>query len=202
MIEGVLLAGGMGTRIGGKKPDRLLGGRTLLQRALDALQQVAPHIILSIAPGQEHPVLDARVPVILCEDLLPSRGPLTGIYTGLQSSDAEAVLVVPCDAPFLDPAVLRMLLARRHGFDAVVPETGGRLHPAVGVYARSCLPPLVDALNSDNLSIRGLLANLRVDIVPEEDLRALDRQLRTFFNVNTAADLRRAAAMLDEREAS
>jgi len=202
VIEGVLLAGGMGKRIGGRKPERTLGGRSLLQRSIDALQQVTPRIMVSIAPGQEHPEIDARVPVILCEDLLPSRGPLTGIYTGLQSSAAEAVLVVPCDAPFLEPALLKMLLGRRHGWDAVVPETGGQLHPAVGVYARSCLPALVDALNSENLSIRGLLARVRADIVPEDDLRAVDPALRTFFNVNTAADLRRAAAMLDAREAS
>jgi molybdopterin-guanine dinucleotide biosynthesis protein A len=196
MISGAVLAGGTGSRIGGAKPSRLLGGRTLAQWALDGVQRAAPMVMFAVAPDETPPDLDARVPVIVCEDLLPGRGPLAGIYTALRCSGADAVVVVPCDAPFVEPALLELLLAQRQGWDAVVPEAGGRLQTAFGVYTGRCLPALIEALNGGDLSVHALLSRLRVRVVPEADVRAVDPELRSFFNVNTEADLCRAESMI------
>ena len=49
MISGAVLAGGMGLRLGGGKPGRLLGGRPLAQWALDGVQRAAPMVIVAVA---------------------------------------------------------------------------------------------------------------------------------------------------------
>ena len=196
MVTGVILAGGSGSRIGGDKASRLLGGRPLAQWAADALDRVADEIIVAIAPDQTPPAIRSRVPAYACFDLLPARGPLTGIYTGLDAARGDCIVVVPCDAPFVEPALLSLLLERRRGWDCVVPEADGILHPTIGVYARSCLPTMIEALNGDSLSIRAFLSRARTLVVPEADLRVVDPELRSFFNVNRLADLCRAEAMI------
>jgi molybdopterin-guanine dinucleotide biosynthesis protein A len=196
MISGVILAGGSGTRIGGDKASRLLGGRPLAQWTVDALERVAGEIIIAVAPGQPAPPIRARVPAVACFDLLPARGPLTGIYTGLEASHGDSILVAPCDTPFLEPALLELLVDHARGFDAAVPEANGRIHATIGVYARTCLPALVEALNGENLSLQAFLARVRTRIVRERDVRAADPGLRSFFNVNRLADLCRAESMI------
>lgn len=202
MISGVILAGGRGMRIGGDKPSRLLGGRPLMQWTIDALEHVADEIVIALAPGQPAPQIHARVPAIACVDLLPARGPLTGIYTGLDASRGDYIIVAPCDTPFIAPALLDLLIDRRHGWGAVVPEADRTLHPTIGVYARSCLPALIEALNGADLSMRSFLSRVRTSVVPEHEVRVADPGLQSFFNVNRPADLCRAESMIAARAAT
>lgn len=193
---GVILAGGRGVRMGGDKPGALLLGKPLLQWVVDAMQEAASAIILAVAPGQRLPPLTSRVPLFVGEDLLPHRGPLSGVYTGLAYAEADHVLVAPCDAPLLRPQLLRLLISRRNGVDAVVPEALGEPQPAVGVYARSCLPALIQTLNSADRSFRAFLARITVDVVPEELVREADAELASFRNANTREALAEIEAIL------
>lgn len=193
---GVILAGGQGVRMGGDKPGALLLGRPLLQWVVDAMQQVASPLILAVAPGQELPPLTSRVPLFVGEDLLPHRGPLAGVYTGLSYAEADHVLVAPCDAPLLRPELLRLLVGRRNGVDAVVPQAHGEPQPAIGVYGRTCLPALVEALNEPGRSLRAFLRRVTVDLVPETLVREADPELASFRNANTREALAEIEAML------
>jgi len=200
-MTGVILAGGQGVRIGGDKPQVKLGGRPLLQWAVDAMQHAVPRIVIAVAPGQQLPSLKSRVPVGVCEDLLPGRGPLSGIYTALRCADAGHVLAIPCDAPLIAPELLRLLLERRNGFDAVIPEAGGRLQTAIGVYARSSIHAMTEVLNSDDRSVRALLQRLDVNVVAEAEVRTADPELRSFVNVNTPQELDAVEALLSPARA-
>jgi molybdopterin-guanine dinucleotide biosynthesis protein A len=193
---GVILAGGQGLRMGGDKPGALLLGKPLLQWVVDAMQEVASPIILAVAPGQDLPPLTSRVPLFVGEDLLPHRGPLSGVYTGLSYANADHVLVAPCDAPLLRHALLRLLAERRNGVDAVVPQAFGEPQPAIGLYARSCLTALIQALNGPDRSLRGFLSRITVDLVPEELVREADPDLASFRNANTREALSEIEAML------
>jgi len=196
MVTGLILAGGQGARIGGNKPSVELRGQPLLQWVVDAVERVADRIVFAIAPDQELPPLRCRVPAVTCEDMLPGRGPLTGILSGLQAAESDHVLAVPCDAPFLQPRLLEALLSMRHRMDAVVPVVDGHAQAVVAVYAKTCLTPIEFALNSGDLSMQALLRGLTVRYVQEDELRAFDPELRSFFNVNTPAQLEAAAASL------
>jgi molybdopterin-guanine dinucleotide biosynthesis protein A len=196
MVTGLILAGGFGTRIGGGKPQAELGGAPLLQWVVDAVEPVVDTLVFSVAPDQALPPVRCRVPALICEDLLPARGPLTGIFSGLKASSTGHALVVPCDAPFLQPDLLNLLLSHRHGFDAVVPVVRGRREPLVAVYGQTCVTPIEFALNSGDWSLQALLRDLSVRYVDEDELRAADRELRSFMNVNTPAELQAASDAL------
>src|SRR5213594_4238966 len=78
-----VLAGGSSSRMGRDKTLLRLGQHTLLRHARLA------------ADGLHLPVRVIR------RDLLPRCGPLSGIYTGLKTSHAEAELFLACDMPFV-----------------------------------------------------------------------------------------------------
>jgi molybdopterin-guanine dinucleotide biosynthesis protein A len=196
MATALILAGGRGTRIGGNKASVELAGASLLQWVVDAVETVADNIVFSIAPEQQLPPLRCKARAFLCEDLLPGRGPLTGIFSGLHATEDEYVIAVPCDAPFLQPELLRLLWSYRHRYDAVVPVVDGHYQALVAVYGSSCITPIEIALNSGDLSLRSVLRGLDVKYVFEHELRAVDPELRSFRNVNTAAELAEASKAL------
>ncbi len=127
---GVILAGGRSQRFGGIDKTRLpLGGRTLLQRAVDALAPLT-ETCLVVGGATGH---DDRVP-----DRYPGAGPLGGILTALDVVQTSHLLVVAADLPFLSGSLLGEL--QRAGEDAAVAFVGdpdGRRALCVTVCAAS-----------------------------------------------------------------
>jgi molybdopterin-guanine dinucleotide biosynthesis protein A len=67
------------------------------------------------------------------------------------------------------------------------------------VYKKTCLPAMVQQLEQGRLKIQGLFRKVRVKTVDEPDLRKMDAELISFFNINTPEDLVQAEAFLRRR---
>jgi molybdopterin-guanine dinucleotide biosynthesis protein A len=109
------------------------------------------------------------------------------------------VVVVGCDMPFLSTRLLAQLVAESGEVDAVVPRVGGRPEPLHAVYARACLAAIRPRVEAGQLRIVGFYEDVRVRYVEEPALRAVDPELRSFRNVNTAELVREAMGIV-ERE--
>ena len=131
---GVVLAGGRSQRFGGVDKTRLpLGGRTLLQRAVDTL---APVTAACVVIGSGAPVTGATV----VPDRYPGAGPLGGLLTALDAIDSSHALILAADLPFISGSLLRDV--QRAGADAaaaVVQHPDGRLALCLSV-RRDCAP--------------------------------------------------------------
>jgi molybdopterin-guanine dinucleotide biosynthesis protein A len=91
--------------------------------------------------------------------------------------------------PFITPAVIEHLARQRTDCQAVVPMVQGYPQPLAAFYATSCLDVVRDILNSSGKhSLRALLDRLQVRYVSEEQLLAVDPQLRSFFDLDTPQD--------------
>ena len=132
---GVVLAGGRSQRFGGVDKTRLpLGGRTLLQRALDALAPVTGTCL--VIGGLPMPGVKT-VP-----DRYPGAGPLGGLLTALDTIDSSHAVVLAADLPFISGSLLRAV--QRAGADAaaaVVQHADGRLALCLSV-RRDCAPAI------------------------------------------------------------
>jgi molybdopterin-guanine dinucleotide biosynthesis protein A len=129
------------------------------------------------------------VPVI--HDLIPDRGSLGGLYTGLRQASTDHVFVVACDMPFLQPDVVQYVIALKADADVVMAKREGRLQPMHAVYSRSCLPHLEEMVKTRHLKIQDLVTNptLRVRLITEAELSLIDPEGRSFFNINSPSDL-------------
>ncbi len=182
-VDGIVLAGGPGRRFGRPKAGIVLGGTTLVERAVRALAERCRGVVVVSRPSVPLPPLDC--PVI--HDRPGPDAPLVAVATGLAAVGAEATLVLGCDIPFAGP-VLDDLLAAPAGL-AVVATDRGRPQPLCARYPRTrTLAACERLLAADALPVRGLL-----DAVGALGVEAHPPAL---LNVNTPEDLARAVALL------
>ena len=189
-IAVVILAGGMGRRIGGQKPLRLLGGKRLIDRAQAQAEQWSK--IVAVAVRSIGQVERSALPCI--RDVDEIEGPLAGLAAALRFagvSGCEAVLTIPADMPFL-PADLRDRLSARIGSAAAaVARSGGRLHPVCGLWRVSAFEALPAYLKCGRRSLKDFAAAIGFEVAEWSD-----DTVDPFFNINSAEDLAHAERLL------
>jgi len=193
-ITSIVFAGGLGTRLGGVKKALLeVGGKPIIERILDAVSPLSRDVIVV-----DNDDSLAHLPGIrVVPDSETRAGVLTALHSGLSAAHGELCLVVACDMPFLSPSLLRRLLDLVPDFDVVMPVMGGQMEPMHAVYRRAqCLEAIGDALSRGEKRMISYLGSVRVREVAEGELREVDPELRSFFNVNTAEDLEWARAIV------
>ena len=195
-VTGVILAGGMSTRLGRDKAVEPLAGQPLIGRVLSMLSDVTDTSVVVVndeARGAELPLPED---VDVAVDAYPDSGSLGGIFTGLQAASADWALVVACDMPFLNPTLLARMLELRTDHDVIVPVLDGRPEPTHALYSKACLPHMEERLQHGKLKITGFYEDVRVRYITEDEVNLLDPDRLSFFNVNTQDDLDRAKALV------
>jgi molybdopterin-guanine dinucleotide biosynthesis protein A len=195
LTSAAILAGGRARRLGGAlKPTLVVGGRRIIERQLAVLRPLFDQLIIVCDDAQAFVDIDADV----IADRQPGRGPLAGLDAALAffaTRDATAsVVCVAGDMPFLNSAVLTHLRDAAPAL-AVVPRLARGPEPLCARYAPSFATAVSAALARGELALHALLARLPVSFVAEEELRALDPELRTFLNVNTPEELAAANSL-------
>ena len=118
-VWAVVLAGGGGTRFGGRKQYADLGGRTLLDRTLDAAAQTCDGVVaVLLDPVTDPPTGPATVRVTGGATRAGS------VRAGLAAVPADTAVVVVADAahPLATPELYRNVIdAVRAGADAAIP---------------------------------------------------------------------------------
>lgn len=131
---GAVLAGGRARRLGGDKAGVEIGRRAMIERPLEALGEVCDGVVVVCKAATALPGLPRRVE--RWDEPDQPRHPVTGIVHALERAGGP-VLVCAADMPFVDAALLRVLLAAgAAGPDAaaVIAQAGGRLQPVLGLY--------------------------------------------------------------------
>jgi len=171
--------------MGGDKPMRLLGGTTLLDRAIEYASGLSDKVAVAVRDQQ---VGDAGVAVI--RDNPTIEGPLAGLVAALRfasDEDADAVLTLPADMPFLPPDLADRLAEELANNRAAIARSDGHIHPVCGLWLTAALDYVPEYLASGRRSLRGLAETVGYVAVdwpadPEDP----------FFNINTSADLAEA----------
>jgi len=197
-ISCIVLAGGKGLRLGCDKTLETVGNRSLLQWAVFHLSSFNSDIIIVTATEQSSTQFSGYPKLTTVADAYPGKGPLGGIYTGLAVSDSFYNLVVACDMPFLNRALLSYMIQLSVKFDLVVPRLGNTVEPLHAVYSKGCLSTIERLLKQGNLEVRELFNLVRVGYVEAEEINIFDPNHLSFFNINTKADLERAKELARE----
>lgn len=180
---GVVLAGGEGSRIGGSKHLVALNGRTLVSRAVAAVAAAGLEPVVAAKAPFDVTAAGIDVPVrVLVEPARPVH-PLMGVAHALEVL-GRSVVTLPCDMPFLAPAVLRLLAD--HPAQVVVASVDGRLHPLVGRFTPDVAAALHDIARAGGAarSVTGIPGAQVVAITDVDPDWASG-----FVNINTRQDL-------------
>ena len=165
-----IMAGGESRRMGRDKALVSLGGKTLLERAIETWGGWGKELFLSVggeergklAPAGTYPVFDR----------FPACGPLGGLHGGLAECRTEFLLLCAIDTPFLTREHAQRLLDAIGTADACVYAVEGKAKPLFGLYRKSCLSVAQTMLVQGELSIDRLLEMLHTVVLEAEEPEA------------------------------
>jgi molybdenum cofactor guanylyltransferase len=203
----IILAGGASTRFTTDKGVLELDGKPLLNHVIDAVEGLVEEVIV-VTNTQTR--ADAYRKVVSEEvrfavDIRESKSPLVGALTGFEEAKGEYSALLPFDSPFVSKEVLSLLFDCCVGKAAAVPRwTNQEIEPLHAVYhTKQALVAAEDALAEDELDMQSMVERLHgVRYISTLVIEQLDPDFKTFFNVNTPLDLKKAAVMGKPRKTS
>jgi molybdopterin-guanine dinucleotide biosynthesis protein A len=193
---GILLAGGLATRMGGgDKSLKLLGGRPILAHVIERIRPQVSALALN-ANGDPARLAEWGLPVV--PDAIPDfPGPLGGIHAGMEWArmhhpDIADIVSIPTDTPFLPADLVHRLLAARGDADIAVAMSEGQPHPVVALWPVHLVDELHRLVTQE--SMRRVTEFARRHRVAYADFPV--GEIDPFLNINRPEDLERAAVLL------
>ena len=177
-LFGLVLSGGRSTRMQRDKAALAYGGRAQLERAMDLLAPRVAQAYVSVRAEQRSDPLRARFAQIV--DTREGIGPIAGILAAQEQHPQAAWLVLACDLPRLDAAVLEHLIGARDATRAATAfrsSHDGLPEPLCAIYEPRSAAGLVAHLAAGGHCPRKYL--LRADV------KLLEPQPQALDNVNT-----------------
>jgi molybdopterin-guanine dinucleotide biosynthesis protein A len=201
-ISVIVLAGGRSSRIGlGKDKGYLkFRGTILIKRVILnilSLEGITEQDIIIVGPRDRFPQYKLTV-----EDIYPQKGPLGGIFSGLQYSKTFYNLVIGYDMPFIEKRLVEYMIENMEGYDIVIPTHGKELfEPLCAIYSKNCLKIIKQNLKKGTLAIRDIFPFLKIRRITEMEIRRCDPELHSFFNINFQGDFIEAEKLeIDRRK--
>lgn len=184
-ITAVILAGGQGTRLGGKDKGLIeLNNKPLVELLVPRLQPQVADILISA--NRNIPRYTEFGYPVLSDEVSDFAGPLAGILTALQQMSTKWLLTVPADSPFI-PLNLASLLADDIGESKVVMvHDGERLQPTFALLHHSLADSLQQFLASGERKTRQWMQQ------QPHKTADFSQQKQAFMNINTEEDLKMA----------
>lgn len=201
-VAGIILAGGRSSRMGSNKALLALPGEsalTFVERLTSSLSDLCAEVMLVARDeisAREYAFSSPNARRRVVCDQVPDQGPLMGLYSGLQAVSCSHALVLAVDLPFVRPALLTWLRTFPLSEEALVPRVQGIPQVLLARYPRSFLPTIEACLRAGRRDPRALLDRVPVRFLEEEQVRAIDPDLRSFVNINTPEDFQRATSLL------
>jgi molybdopterin-guanine dinucleotide biosynthesis protein A len=192
--DAVILAGGTGERLGGvDKAELVVGGRTLLARAVGAVARARTVVV--VGPGGDVSGDVGRRVVVTSEEP-PGGGPVAALAAGIVKTDQDVLVALACDMPLVDATFVEQLVGHLVTADesadaALAVDADGRRQFLAGAYRRAPLIRALSALGEVRAAaMRSVVNRLTVVEVVTDPVRTLD--------ADTWDDLERARRLLEE----
>lgn len=191
---GIILSGGLNTRFDGvNKALAPVGGIRIIDRLLEVFSGIFDETILVT----NHPEHFLQYDLTIVTDIFEQRSSLTGVHTGLFYARNPYAFFSACDTPFLKKELIEFLIKNiEPNIDIIMPQTTAGFEPLCAVYSKRCLKSAEDHLKANKLKIQWALRSHRTKNIAENDLRQVDPELLSFFNINTPQDLEKAEEIL------
>lgn len=203
MVKVLILAGGKGERIGGKKYLKPLLGKPLIYWVFEKAKEVSNFLYISVRDEQQKSEITEilqenfnHLPVSFVIDRFKEiEGPISGIISGLLEIDSEALLILAVDQPFVEVDFLLRLIELANifcnGF-VILSQGKEKIRPFPGIYPRWLkdeLSFLIDSPRSYSLfKLFQRLKHKNLVLTLDESFVSF----LNFININTQKDLKEA----------
>ncbi len=185
-LTAIILAGGQNRRIGIEKAFLAVGNKPIILRQIENLRKIFSEIIIVTNKPRLYKNLNAKI----VSDIIPAKGPLGGLYTGLLFSNNIYNFVIACDMPFVDRTTILNFFKFLTKQDIVVPEHNGRIEPLFAFYSKNCLGYIEKNLRTNHLGLRDLIYSVKNKAIVQTEKFYLPKNRGSLFflpslNINT-----------------
>ena len=191
-LGGLVLAGGLGSRMGYKNKGLMpFGGQYLIDPAIQVLKKQCKYVAISANQDIQH---YQQKGLDVWSDYAPwlGLGPLGGVYSSVSQFplSIDTIQVLPCDSPFISEQVITKLSQQLNlqYTKAVYAKSENQIYPVIFQFKRQDLGELKQyLLTQSKHSIRQWLHQMQAVAIDFED----DAQ---FININDFQTLQRYLA--------
>ena len=191
---GAIIAGGKSSRMGGREKAFLdLASKPVI---LHVIEQFEPQVDQLVINANGEPARFSGFGLDVVPDVMTSlTTPLAGLHAALKftkSVEADVLITVPSDTPFLPFDLVAKLLENTGASGAAIAASGGQEHYIIGAWKTELLDGLENAIARDNVfrvkdwAQRASAQKVEWPVKPHDP----------FFNVNAPEDLRIAGQIL------
>lgn len=193
---GIIIAGGYSTRFGPtNKALAVYRDHPLLYHVASAVLEVTNELIINCREDQ-HPAyaeILGELPgdITFAIDPIPGKGPLFGLRTACEARPSTTAIVVACDMPLVDEALLGHLLGYLDEYDAAIPQsTDGYYHLTHAAYRVTPLQEAIEqAIRDENDRLTDLRSFLEYATITETEIRHVS-DIATLRSIDTTRELR------------
>jgi len=186
-VSVVILAGGKGRRFGSKKQFFTIDGESLVERCVRRFSPLFSDVVVATNNASELIPLKEKYRVKIVEDEMKNLGAIVGIYTGLKNIVEEKAFICAVDMPFINFNLVKYLMSKDGKI--VVPFVRGFPEALHSVYSKDIIPQIQELLNEGIYKISELFNFVETVYIDECEVRQVDKNLTSFFNLNTKKDL-------------
>ncbi len=188
----VILGGGESRRMGRDKKFIRYNGKTFIEHIYEFACKICDEVVVSLAKTEDYEKLK-HLNAKFIFDKEKIKTPLIGIYSCAEEIDSEYIIVLPCDSPKMNKEIFEYMKKTiiEKNVDAVVPKSKKGYYALHAVYKRKPLLKACEKVLKNTRTVREILKELDVYFIDVEFFRKFDKNLLTFFNINTEDDFKK-----------
>ncbi len=191
---GIILSGGLSTRLSGKNKAFIeINGKKIIENTYTIFKRLFQEVVLVTNKPELYQQWDFKI----VSDIFQVRSSMTGLHAGLYHASFPFAFAVACDSPFLNEGLIETVLS--HITDTtyvVVPKMERGYEPLCAVYSKKCLAALEECIRKKHYRIIEIYDKGPTTRISEERLKKSDPHLLSFFNINTPDDMEKAKTRL------
>ena len=184
-----ILIGGESKRFGSTKYLSEIYGEPIINRIFESCKNFKSYTLV----GKCLPIDLQNKPFL--KDFYNIKAPINGLYTALEYSETEWILLLSSDLPLIDKNIFtKMWQYRNNKKNIIIPKIKGVLQPTCAFYNKKIKNACYEQIDKNDLSLINLIKRLEyyaIDFSEEPD---------PFFNMNTEKDLRAAKKILSSKK--
>tara|TARA_B100001750_G_C15478270_1_gene583872 strand:+ start:730 stop:1335 length:606 start_codon:yes stop_codon:yes gene_type:complete len=151
-LTALILAGGKSSRMEGNDKGLMrFNDKFLIQHLHSLAERFCSNVLVNVNRNfNEY----KRFGFNICKDLISDyQGPLAGMYTGLEQTNTDYLITLPCDGPFINESYFKKMVLLDKGFDINVAFDGNRIQPVYCLLRKDLRKSLKSFLESGERKI-------------------------------------------------
>ncbi len=179
-ITGIILAGGKSLRMGNDKGFVNLNGKPFVSHIINTLKKVTDTIII-VSDNTAYNIFGCQ----RINDIIKNAGPLAGLYSGLIATETDKNIVISCDSPLINEALLKKLLIHDDNMTDIIQfKNQENTFPLIALYQKKCASKCLTLLEKGERRLRYAVSQFKT-----KEIQIPEIYKQNIININTPEEL-------------